>query len=300
MHSIADLKNIVNKHLSEIEVASHPADLYDPIRYMLNLEKPALGVEVFHNFTLLHDDIMDNAPLRRSNATVHEKWNTNVAILSGDAMFVQACQLVMEAPENCLKPVMNLFLDTSIKVCEGQQLDMDFEQMSSVDIDKYIEMIGLKTAELLAGALKMGALISKAGIREADHLYEFGKNIGIAFQLKDDILDVFGDQSLFGKQPGGDIVSNKKTFLLLKAMELSGNEEQKILSHWINLPSPDIDEKIKAVKDVFITLGIKEYAEQEMERYYNIALDHLNEINIDERKKVYLKEFAGFLMVRNT
>ncbi len=322
MHTISQLQEKVNKQLSELHIKPSPAHLYDPIKYMLGLEakrtrpvlvlmscelfggnidaaiQPAIGIEVFHNFTLLHDDIMDNAPLRRSQTTVHQKWNNNIAVLSGDAMFVKSCQLIMKSPDYCLSEVMDLFLESSVYVCEGQQLDMDFEVLKSVSIENYIDMIGCKTAVLLASSLKIGALIAKANARDSNHIYEFGRNIGIAFQLKDDLLDVFGDENLFGKQQGGDIISNKKTFLLLKALELSGINEKKNLDYWINKPNADNALKIKAIKDVYISLGIKEIGEREMEKYFNIAMAHLNEIDVSEERKVCLNEFAGKLMIR--
>ncbi len=324
MHTSAELRKVIDTALADLKIKDHPKDLYDPIKYMLSLEakrmRPvllmigcdmfkgdisealpcALAIEVFHNFTLLHDDIMDNAPLRRSQQTVHERWNNNVAILSGDTMFVMACQLMMKAPDACLRDVMDLFLLTSAEVCEGQQLDMDFEKMDIVGIDDYIRMISFKTAVLLAASLKIGAKIAGAPEREADHLYEFGRNIGIAFQLKDDILDVFGDSQLFGKQQGGDILSDKKTFLLLKAMELSGAEEQKVMKSWINNADNDPVGKVRAITEIYESLGIKDLAEKEMEKYYNIAMSHLNEVNVESINKQSLQEFAGKLMVRQS
>ncbi len=322
MHSIKELKQMVDERLGSLELRQQPADLYDPIRYMLSLGgkrmRPVLvlmgcdlfngkikdalssatGIEVFHNFTLLHDDIMDDAPLRRSKPTVFRKWNPNVAILSGDAMFVRSCQLMMDCPAPKVQEVMDIFLENSLLVCEGQQLDMDFEDLDTVSIDSYIEMIGKKTAVLLAGALKIGAVIAGADPGQAEHIYRFGKNIGIAFQLKDDILDVFGDEFMTGKQTGGDIIANKKTFLLLKAIELAGAEDRKLLDYWIGKDSPVIEEKVQAVKEVYQRTGIREIAESEMEKYYKAAMKDMEAIDVPDSRKEMLMEFASQLMVR--
>jgi geranylgeranyl diphosphate synthase type II len=322
MHSIKELKLMVDQRLVELQLRDQPPDLYDPIRYMLSLGgkrmrpvlvlmgcqlfngepeealSPAIGIEVFHNFTLLHDDIMDDAPLRRSQPTVFRKWNPNVAILSGDAMFVKACQLMMDCPAHNVQEVMRVFLDTSLLVCEGQQLDMDFEMQDKVSIDAYIDMIGKKTAVLLAGALKIGAIIAGADNSSAEHLYRFGKNIGIAFQLKDDLLDVFGDEEMTGKQTGGDIIANKKTFLLLKAFELASDEDRRLLHHWMEKDSPVTDEKVRVIKQIYRRTGVRELGEAEMEKYYLDAMKDLESINTNASQKEPLLEFASQLMVR--
>lgn len=322
MHSIRELKQLVDERLSGLEIRQQPADLYDPIRYMLSLGgkrmrpvlvlmgcqlfngriedalSPAIGVEVFHNFTLLHDDIMDDAPLRRSQPTVFRKWNPNVAILSGDAMFVKSCQLMMDCPSAKVEEVMKIFLDTSLLVCEGQQLDMDFEGLDAVSIDSYIDMIGKKTAVLLAGALKIGAVIAGAGDDQAGNLFRFGMNIGIAFQLKDDILDVFGEELMTGKQTGGDIIANKKTLLLLKAVEMASEDDRKLLQQWIGHDSPDTERKVREVKEIYLRSGVREIAEAEMEKYYNAAMDEINAIDVSDAQKEPLLEFASRLMVR--
>lgn len=258
---------------------------------------PALGIEVFHNFTLLHDDIMDKAPLRRNQPTVHEKWNNNVAILSGDTMFVKSYQLIMQAPDAVLRETLELFCKTAIEVCEGQQLDMNFETQFNVTIPDYLKMIGLKTAVLLAASLKIGALIGGADAKDASNLYEFGKNIGIAFQLQDDILDVFGDAAKFGKQVGGDILSNKKTFLLLSALEMAKGDSLKELTHWLNT-NDQPSEKVKAVTALFEQLGVKEMARSKMNEYHELALTHLTQLSCSEEKKSALKNFAESLLVR--
>jgi geranylgeranyl diphosphate synthase type II len=322
MHSIGELKDLVAKELSEIPLKGSPKDLYDPISYMLSLEakrmrpiallaacemfdgdlkqaiNPALGIEVFHNFTLMHDDIMDNAPLRRSSQTVHTRWNHNIAILSGDTMFVKACQLMMMTDDKVLRPVLELFHETAIQVCEGQQLDMDFETAADISIDDYIHMITYKTAVLLAASLKLGAVIAGADTTNADHIYEFGKNTGIAFQLKDDLLDIFGDDKKFGKFKGGDIVANKKTFLLLKALELATGEDKLKLNSWISNPTFDASEKVTAVTEIYNRLGVEKLAEEEMSKHFDKAIFHLNQIPVSESKKSVLRGMAEKLMVR--
>ncbi len=322
MHQISELKQLVDTEINKLVLNTTPRDLYEPISYMLSLDakrmrpvlvlcgcelfegdlkkaiQPALGIEIFHNFTLLHDDIMDKAPLRRSKQTVHEKWNVNVAILSGDTMFVKACQLMMQVDTEIVKPVMELFHQTAIEVCEGQQLDMDFEKLSNVSLADYLTMITDKTAVLLGASLKTGALIAGASSTDADHLYEFGKNIGVAFQLKDDILDVFGDDKKFGKLKGGDIVANKKTFLLLKCMELASGSEAAALQHWLSAENTNPVEKVNAVTAIYTKLNVKEMAESEMDKYFMESLNHLAAINVADDRKYILKEFAEKLMVR--
>jgi geranylgeranyl diphosphate synthase, type II len=322
MHSIDELKEIVEEGVFALTFNAEPKDLYDPITYMLSLDAkrmrpvlvlcgcdlfggdiskaitPALGMEVFHNFTLLHDDIMDNAPLRRSMQTVHTRWNPNVAILSGDTMFVKACQLMMQTDVSVMKEVMELFLQTAAEVCEGQQFDMDFEKRMDVSLEEYIRMITFKTAVLPAACLKTGAVIAGASRSDAEKIYEFGKNIGIAFQLKDDILDVFGDNNKFGKQRGGDILANKKTFLLIKALELTEDHDAQKLRDLYSEVSSDPDTKIAEVTSIFTKHHVKELAGEEMERYFRKALVNLEEIRVDAERKKVLQSFAGTLMLR--
>jgi geranylgeranyl diphosphate synthase type II len=262
--------------------------------------KPALGIEIFHNFTLLHDDIMDKAPLRRNKPTVHKKWNADIAILSGDTMFVQSFQYVMQSPSQHLKEVLEVFTKTAIEVCEGQQMDMDFETMSNVSIPQYLKMIGLKTSVLLAGSMKIGAIIGGARAEDADHLYEFGKNLGIAFQLHDDILDVFGSSDKVGKQTGGDIVSNKKTYLLLKALDMADRYKKEELQLWMHTTDVDAMEKVEAVKSIYEYLGVKGLAEAEMQKFYEKSLTHLNQIPCNSIKKHQLTKFAENLMQRES
>ncbi|MDQ3051336.1 MAG: polyprenyl synthetase family protein [Bacteroidota bacterium] len=322
MHQISELKQLVDAEINKLVLNTTPRDLYEPITYMLSLDakrmrpvlvlcgcelfdgdlnkalQPALGIEVFHNFTLLHDDIMDKAPLRRTKQTVHEKWNVNIAILSGDTMFVKACQLMMQVDTMIVKPVMELFHQTAIEVCEGQQMDMDFEKLQDVSLADYLTMITNKTAVLLGASLKTGALIAGASATDADHIYEFGKNIGVAFQLKDDILDVFGDDKKFGKLKGGDIVANKKTFLLLKCLELASGSEAAALHQWLSAENSDPAEKVNAVTAIYRKLNVKELAESEMDNFFMESLNHLNAISVAEDRKSILKEFAEKLMVR--
>ena len=322
MQSLSFFQKLIEEEIRKLNFPGGPEDLYDPIRYMLRLGgkriRPslvlmscelfdgnyeealpaALGIEVFHNFTLLHDDIMDKAPLRRTQQTVHTKWNSDIAILSGDAMFVKSCQLMMGVNEKVSGVVMNHFLESALLVCEGQQWDMTFQAANGVTISQYLHMIELKTAALLACAMKTGALIAKTSPENAALIYEFGRNLGIAFQLHDDILDVYGDEQKFGKQCGGDIIANKKTFLLLKALELSSGEQETELQRWITLNEFNGHEKVNAVKNIFRELDVKERAEEEMENYYSKAVDAMNSLNADRLKKAPLLEFAEALMMR--
>jgi geranylgeranyl diphosphate synthase type II len=253
----------------------------------------AVAVEMFHNFTLLHDDIMDKAPTRRAQQTVHEKWNNDTAILSGDAMFVQSMRELMKCDERSRTEVFNLFLRTALEVCEGQQLDMNFETRNDVTIEEYISMIRLKTAVLIAASLKIGARIAGASYDEQEKIYSFGENIGIAFQLHDDLLDMYGDHKKTGKQTGGDIVANKKTFLFIKAIELADtshkSELQNILSNKHLLP----EIKIKTVKNIFDLLGIKQHSEQLINEYFAKAFSVLDQIKIVGERKKGLREYVS-------
>jgi geranylgeranyl diphosphate synthase type II len=322
MTTLKDLQLLIENAVTELQYPLYPAELYEPITYILsvggkrmrpalllmacdlfggnvkNAIQPALAIEVFHNFTLVHDDIMDNAPLRRGKVTVHEKWNPNVAILSGDVMLVEAYRLIMQVDITILRQVLEIFSNTAVGVCEGQQIDMNFEQLTNVEIEAYINMIRLKTAVLLGGALKIGALIGGASFADADLLCTFGEQLGIAFQLQDDILDVYGDPDKFGKQVGGDIISNKKTYLLIKALELAGNEEKKTLETWINSTEFNATEKVTAVTAIYNKLGIREYAEQAMQEFAGKAFEALDQISFPDDRKQYLRNFADGLMVR--
>jgi len=322
MRKLRELQELINDAVRVIPLPDHPAELYEPITYILSLGgkrmrpalllmacdlfggdveaaiQPALAIEVFHNFTLMHDDIMDNAPLRRGSVTVHEKWNKNVGILSGDVMLVEGYKLMMQVEERLLRPILNIFNETAVGVCEGQQLDMDFEQRDNVNNEEYLNMIRLKTAVVLGGALKIGALIGGAEAKDADFLYSFGENLGIAFQLQDDILDVYGDPDKFGKQVGGDIISNKKTYLLIKALELANKEQLKNLDNWINLKTFDNAEKVEAVTALYDSLRVRQFAETAMQAYTEKAFTALDGINLPAEHKQYLRDFADGLLVR--
>jgi geranylgeranyl diphosphate synthase, type II len=322
MRSIEEYNKIIVSEVERFQSSIKEMELYAPVKYILDLGgkrmrpiltligtdlfdgqledsyKSALGIEVFHNFTLLHDDIMDKAPLRRGKSTVHEKWNVNAAILSGDVMFVQAFTLVTSCKDEYLRAVIDIFNVTAIEVCEGQQLDMEFETRSDVTLSEYLEMIRLKTSVLVGCALELGAVLANAPKVDSRHLYDFGVNLGMAFQIKDDILDVFGDASLFGKQVGGDILANKKTYLLLKAIEDANEEQATQLMHWMSNGVANPTEKVSAVTAIFEDLQIKEKADALMNDYYQKAISSLNQININEEKKGYLKGFSEALMDR--
>lgn len=319
---VLEFQEKTENYLKQLDFPDDPRGLYEPVRYMLSLGgkrmRPVLvllankmfdgrmdqalpaaaAIEVFHNFTLLHDDIMDHAPLRRGNPTVHEKWNVSSAILSGDAMFVKSCQLMMQTPVSAMPSVMQLFLKTAMEVCEGQQMDMDFEKAELVTINNYLEMIRLKTAVLLGASLEIGAAIAGASAVDARHLYDFGVNLGVAFQLQDDILDVYGDAAKFGKQVGGDILSNKKTFLLLTALETAGEDMQTDLRYWLNYKGQDIRKKVEAVTGIYEKLNVRDAAESKMDQLYLDALLHLDALPITLDQTRSLRDLAAMLMER--
>jgi geranylgeranyl diphosphate synthase type II len=322
MKELKDLQILIDNAVTKLTYPTYPAELYEPIKYILSMggkrmrpalllmacdlfggdvEKalaPALAIEVFHNFTLMHDDIMDNAPLRRGKATVHEYWDKNTAILSGDVMLIQGYKLMMHVEDRLLRVILNIFNDTAVGVCEGQQLDMDFEQRNNVNIDEYIYMIRLKTAVVLGGALKIGSLLGGADIKDAELMAEFGENLGIAFQLQDDLLDVYGSPEKFGKQVGGDIISNKKTYLLIKALELANPDQVIEMNKWISLKQFDQREKVEAVTAIYSAVQVRQYAETTMHTYADKAFTSLAQINLPEENKQYLRDFADGLMVR--
>ncbi len=322
MHEIKQLRQLVEEQLRNIDFPVHPASLYDPIKYMLDIGGkrmrpllllmgcdalngdiykaiyPAVGLEVFHNFTLLHDDLMDNAPLRRTKQTVHTKWNPNIAILSGDAMFVKACQLVMQTDDIHIRPLLEIFNKTALEVCEGQQYDMDFETSTNVSLHDYLQMIERKTAVLLGCSLKMGAIIANASDEDAEHLYETGRNLGMAFQIQDDLLDLYGSEDQFGKMPGGDIVANKKTFLMLKAMELANEKQQSTLLNIFSDKSINDTERVQNVKAVFDSLNIKTHAEEAIDHFYSIAMNEWSKLDVDEKNKQPLTNLAHSLRMR--
>lgn len=325
IHTLKELQQLVVEQLKK-EAAqlgkTQPTNLYQPIEYTLSMGgkrlRPvmllmacdlfegeiqqavpaAVAVEVFHNFTLLHDDIMDHADIRRNQPAVHKKYNENVAILSGDAMSIIAYQYLLKTESPAIQEATRIFSQTAMEVCEGQQYDMDFEHRLDVSIDDYLKMIRLKTAVLIAGSLKMGALLAQTSAKNADRLYNFGINLGLAFQLQDDLLDVFADQDKFGKKIGGDIVSNKKTFLLLKALEIAAPEKKTELEQWINKTSFDQQQKITAVKEIYTNLGLQEISLQKSDDYYQTALQELQAIEVENNRKEPLISLAKTIMKR--
>jgi len=315
---------LLNDKIDEITFVKEPKELYEPMAYALTMGgkrlRPvmtlmacemfrgnapqalpaALALEVFHNFTLVHDDIMDVAPLRRGKETVYKKWNTNIGILSGDAMFAKAFEIISGAGEKTLKPLVQLLSKVAIEVCEGQQYDMNFEHSPEVSIADYLEMIRLKTAVLIASSLKAGAIVAGAREQDTNEIYLFGENLGLAFQLKDDILDVFSDEKIFGKKKGGDIVAGKKTYLFLKALEMADEDTRKTLISYFTDTAIERDSKVKAVTDIYEKLGVKKCAEDMMDDYSSKALSHLKNIRVPEENKKDLEQLAKELLLRNS
>ncbi|WP_299160023.1 polyprenyl synthetase family protein [uncultured Tenacibaculum sp.] len=309
-------------YLESQKIVKEPKNLYQPIDYILQLGgkriRPiltliasnifsgnytqampaALAVEVFHNFTLVHDDIMDDAPLRRGHETVHEKWDINTGILSGDAMLILAYQYFENYPPTVFQKLAQLFSKTALEVCDGQQLDVDFETRNDVTIEEYIKMITLKTSVLVAAALKMGAIVAETSEEQAQHLYNYGLNLGVAFQLQDDYLDTYGDPETFGKQVGGDIIENKKTFLYLKALEVANNGDKKKLFTLYNENQKNISEKIKTVSTIFSDNNIPNYTHELIEYYTNKSFESLAHLNISDAARKGLRLFGENLMSR--
>lgn len=320
---IRRLLALINQEILDMQLDKKPKELYQPIRYILGLGgkrlRPLLallsyglykndpeqiisivtGIEVFHNFTLMHDDIMDEAPLRRGHATVHKKWDEEIGILSGDVMLVKAYERLEQVQEDKVYKVLQGFNICATEVCEGQQLDMDFESMELVNEQDYLEMIRLKTAVLLGFSMELGAILADAPENHRDLLKDFGVNIGLGFQLKDDLLDVYGEQSKFGKQVGGDIISNKKTYLLIKALEVSSPELQQELQQWLTKKDFNKREKVSAVTNIYNRLGIKDRTEKKMNKYFSAAYQALDQLGIDENRLVELKTYADFLTHRD-
>lgn len=321
MLSFEQLQEKIAHALESLPVTGEPEGLYLPISYSLNQGgkrlRPlltlistqmfggnpdkalpaALAIEIFHNFTLLHDDIIDQAPLRRGHETVYKKWNTNTAILSGDTMFAIAYGQLASSDPLLLPDLMKVFTKTAVEVCEGQQYDIDFEESDNVSIPGYINMIRLKTAVLLAASLKIGAIVAGAGAADAENIYLFGENLGIAFQLQDDLLDAFGDEGLFGKKTGGDIVANKKTFLYLKALECCGDDEKMLRSLYSGRNHNDED-KVKQVLGIFKKAGVREHTELAITEYFKKAMQSLDNISLDESAKKILSRLAKDMLNR--
>lgn len=300
-----------------------PMSLYEPMKYVLSLggkrirpmlmlmsyslykDNPesilpqAIGLETYHNYTLLHDDLMDNADVRRGQPTVHKKWDANTAILSGDSMLVMAYRYMQQCPADKLPAVLDVFTTTALEIGEGQQYDMEFETRNDVAEEEYIEMIRLKTSVLLACAMKIGALMADAPKEDVENLYSFGEKMGLAFQLQDDYLDVYGDPKVFGKAIGGDITSNKKTYMLINALRLAEGEDKAELEKWVSATDFDRDEKVKAVTNIYNKVGIDRLAKQKMEEYYREAIAHLDAVKVAEEKKTALREYAAKMMKRD-
>ncbi len=322
MMTSQEILKLVNNHLDSLADERQPRHLYEPIEYVLSLGgkrirptlmllaynlyrehpedilMPACGIETYHNYTLLHDDLMDQADLRRGHETVHKRWDANTAILSGDSMLVLAYQRMAQCRPDKLKEVIDLFTQTALEIGEGQQYDMDFEHRNDVTEAEYIEMIRLKTSVLLACALKIGAILGDASAEDADNLYRFGEKIGLAFQLQDDFLDVYGDSKVFGKAIGGDIVSNKKTYMLINAFNRANAQQRAELEHWTQLKDFDRQEKIDAVTALYNDMGIDRLAQDKMATYYEESKKYLAAVQVPTEKKRELTAYAQQMMKR--
>ncbi|MFP4019873.1 MAG: polyprenyl synthetase family protein [Bacteroidales bacterium] len=322
MHTFEEIRNIVEETLSGLRFKKNPGNLYAPVQYSLesggkrirpvmvlmgcnlftdSIEKaiyPALAIEIFHNFTLLHDDIMDNSDTRRGRATIHKKWNTNVAILSGDAMLIKAYEFLSKTESEKLPLLLKVFNKTALQVCEGQQLDMDFEESNRVTEQEYLEMIELKTAVLLAGSLKLGALLGDAEEHDADNIYNFGRNLGLAFQLQDDYLDLYGDPNVFGKKIGGDIVAGKKTYLYFKACENADETDRNALNELMYSKSIEREEKINKVKMLYDKYKVSELTDNKIKEYYRQAEINYERIKVPANRKEPLWHLAEILLKR--
>ena len=323
MLNSSEILKLVNDYLSQLPYERKPKSLYEPVEYVLsiggkrirpvltlmgyNLWKedperilmPAVGLETYHNYTLLHDDLMDNADMRRGHETVHRRWDANKAILSGDSMLVLAYQRMQQVPAEKLPAVLNLFTETALEIGEGQEYDMTFETRNDVTENEYIEMIRLKTSVLLACALKTGALLADAPEEDADRLYRVGEQVGLAFQLQDDLLDVYGDPKVFGKAIGGDITSNKKTYMLINAYNRANDEQRKELEHWIGAKEFNRQEKVAAVTRLYDAIGIRQLCEDKINYYFQQASQTLSEVNVPEERKAQLRQYMDELLHRN-
>ena len=322
MYTLLEAQNLVERHIQTVTIPDDPPELYEPVKYMLSMGgkrirpalvllacdlysggiesalMPALAIEVFHNFTLLHDDIMDRSELRRGSPTVHVKYNQNVAILSGDVMSILASRFMNQAPGVVLNTVHDVFTGTAMQVCEGQQIDMNFEERLTVSEEEYLNMIELKTAVLIAASLKIGAILGGSSQKDAEDLYDFGRNLGIAFQIQDDLLDTYGDPDETGKKVGTDIVDNKKTLLMIKALEHAGASRKEELTGWLDRKAFNPEEKIRAVKAIFDALNVKKLTEEKIRDFYETALSNLKHLNRPEDRKSELYNFASSMMNR--
>lgn len=324
MKSIPELQDLLKKEIEQLRFGQHPQNLYEPISYIMSLGgkrlrpvlvllayqlrkqdperviRPALAVEVFHNFTLMHDDIMDDAPLRRGMPTVHEKWSETVAILSGDTMLVKAYDLLLELDPTLLPEAIRLFNKCATEVCEGQQIDMNFESERHVSVQQYLEMIRLKTAVLLGFSLEYGGLLAGISLDQRKLLYEIGENMGVGFQLMDDLLDVYADKNKFGKQVGGDIASNKKTYLLITALEKANPSQRALLESWLTKEMFEVEEKVAAVTAIYDHLGIRELTTQKMNDYFEKSFALMEKLEGPAESKALLIQFASSLMNRES
>ena len=324
MYSSSELMQMVNKAIESLPYDRKPQSLYAPIQYVLSLGgkrlrpvlmlmaynmykedvehilMPAIAIETYHNFTLLHDDLMDRAEVRRGNPCVHVKWDDNTAILSGDNMLVLAFSRMIQCEDKYMPFVLRLFTETALEIDEGQQYDIDFETRSDVTEEEYIEMIRLKTSVLLACALKIGAILGGASEQDAATLYEFGEKLGLAFQLQDDYLDVYGDFKTFGKQIGGDIMCNKKTYMLINAQLLANEEQACELNAWLNMENPSREEKVAAVTRIYDEIGVPELVRNKINQYYQEAAQALSRISLPQERTEILWEFAQSMLNRRS
>lgn len=322
MKTSQELFEKVNAFIDKLPYNREPKSLYEPIKYVLSLGgkrirpvlallgynlwkddperilMPAVAIETYHNYTLLHDDLMDNADKRRGHVTVHKKWDANTAILSGDSMLVVAYQRLASVDQAKLKPVLDLFTETALEIGEGQQYDMDFEHRNDVKEEEYIEMIRLKTSVLLACALKIGAILADAPASDADALYKFGEQIGLAFQLQDDLLDVYGDPKVFGKEIGGDIMCNKKTYMLINAFNRANDAQKEELQKWCSGEKFDRKEKVAAVTKLYNEIGIRELCEAKIEYYFEEGKKWLDKVAVDDERKAELRAYTNKMMKR--
>lgn len=323
MYSWEQIREIVNEFIRNLEIERHPKDLYIPITYTLsqsgkrvrpvlflmayNMYKdnvsdvlyPAVAMETYHNYTLIHDDVMDCADIRRGKPTVVAKWGENAAILSGDTMLVLAYEFIAKSPDDKLRGMLNLFTTTAKEIGEGQQFDMEFETRDEVREEEYLEMIRLKTSVLMAACLKMGGILAGASESDLANLYAYGETMGMAFQLQDDMLDAYGDVEVFGKKIGGDIVCNKKTFLLIKAMELASDEQRAVIKEWMSKKSFDEQEKIAAIKAVYDELDICKVCQERINELFAKCDSYIDAVSVPAERKVALKSFVDSLLNRN-
>lgn len=323
MTSVENIQELINKYIENQSFTGKPKELYAPIEYILrqggkrmrptlcllacdlfggNIEDcltPAIAAEIFHNFTLVHDDIMDQAPLRRGMETVYHKWNSDIALLSGDTMLIKAFQYILKTNPLYYHQVFAELCKVALEVCEGQQYDLNFETQNDVSLDAYLEMIRLKTAVLLGSVLKIGAIVAQSNERNTQLIYDFGIDLGIAFQLQDDIFDCYGDVKVFGKMTGGDIADNKKTYLYLKALELASDEDKNILKELFSMPKGRDEKKIETVLNIYYKYDVKNIVTELMTFYYERSLQHLDKIDIPEERKSTLRNYAEYLYKRN-